>query len=234
VIGAVLALYVVFQDLLGNLFSSTRRARLDGDFTEMSNAISRYELDKKKNFQEWDVDQLQGSTLSNAVRDPDGRPYVYDWFFRRLVYTGPDGTLQTTVPGKGYETGTSDDEVRELKAWDRLVYARLDDEGKTILEMANTDGSGAKTLATVEGTLLDVRGLAAAEANLLTVSLRTATGSQLGVVDVSAQPVTVTPISKGDKHDAWPTPFGAKTEWVFYQSDADGSGNATCRSEFDT
>lgn len=219
-IGALVILYFVGHEMFGNLLTGTRRSKLDGDYIEVSKAIERWELDAKKPFLEWDLDKLQGTTLGATVRDPDGHPYVYDWFFRRFVYAGPDGLLQSVVPGKTAEPGDSDDEVRPLAAMDRLVYARPEGAG-TVIELARADGSEPKELATVPGPVLAVHGLPAKDANLVVLTVPTATGSQLSLLDTGATPPVLTPLTKGDAHDAWPTLLGAKIEWVFYQSDAD-------------
>lgn len=219
-LGAVVILYFVFSDMIGNLLMGTRRNKLDGDFTEISTAILRWELSSKKSFLEWDLDKLQGTTMANTVRDPEGRPYVFDWFFRRLVYVGPDGALQTAVPGKTSEAGDTDDEVRPLQAYDRLVYARAEG-AQTVIEVANADGSNPQPVVTVPGPVMEVHGLPAKDANLVVLTLKTASGTQLSLVDIAQSPATLSPLTKGDHHDEWPALAGAKTEWVFYQSDAD-------------
>jgi hypothetical protein len=222
-IGAAFILYNVFGDMILNLFTGARRAKLDGDFVEISKAIQHWEVEQKKRFEEWDLDKLQGSALSGTVRDPDGQPYIYDWFFRRLVYVGPDGKLQTVVAGKTIEPGDSDDEVKPFTAWDRLVYARADG-GKTAIEMCNADGSEPKPLVTVDDGVIGVKGIASKDSNLVALTLKTATGSKLGLLDVGgegAAKTAVQPLSAGDKHDEWPALYGATTEWMFYQSDRD-------------
>ena len=207
---ALVILYFVSQDMIGNLLSGARRSKLDGDRGEISKAIERWELTNKKSFDEWDLDKLQGSTMANFVRDPEGHPYVFDWFFRRLVYVGPDGALQTVVPGKTVEPGDSDDEVRNLHAWDRVLYARADETG-TILELANADGSEPKQVAAVPGAVLGVHGLATKDANKIVVE---SVGGQLSIADLSAPQPVLTPLVKGE----WPALFGETTEWVFYAS----------------
>ena len=217
---AALILYGVGSSMFGDLLSGTRRSKLTGDCNEISKAIERWELDNKKPFLEWEIDRLVGTTLGNAVRDPDGRPYLYDWFFRRFVYLGPDGLLQTLVPGKTTEPGESDDEVRPLAAIDRLVYARAEGAA-TAIELANADGSNPKQLALVTSPVLDVSGLPTKDANLVALTLSTTSGTQLAVVDIAASPAVVNPLTRGDHHDACPALSGVKTEWIFYQSDMD-------------
>lgn len=222
-IGAAIILYNVFGDMILNLFTGARRAKLDGDFVEISKAIQHWEVEQKKRFEEWDIDKLQGSTLAGTVRDPDGKPYVYDWFFRRLIYTGPDGLLQTIVAGKTTEPGENDDELRSLAAFDRLVYARPEGS-KSAIEMCNADGSDPKPLVTVDEAVIDVKGIASKDANLVALTLKTASGSKLAVLNVEGEggaKTAVQPLTAGDKNDAWPALYGATTEWMFYQSDRD-------------
>lgn len=218
-LGALGILYVVGNSVFGDLLSGTRRSKLDGDYTEVSKAIERWELEAKKPFLESELDRLSGATLGNTVRDPEGRPYVFDWFFRRFVYQGPDGLLQTAVPGKTPEPGESDDEVRPLAAMERVVYARADGGG-TVIELAKADGSEPKELTKVPGPALDVAGLPALDANVIVLTLSTTSGTQLAMIDVTS-PAAPTPLTKGDFHDGAPTLYGAKTEWIFFQSDMD-------------
>ena len=219
-LGACAALYAAFHEGLGNVFSGAQRSKIQGDWVEISQAITRYEMQTKKRFEEYDLDKLVGTSLNGQVRDPDGRPYIFDWFHRRLVYTGPDGVLQTTVPGKTAEPGENDDEVHPLAAFERLVYARPEGAGAAV-ELANSDGSGAKVLATSAAPVIDVKGLPARDSNLVVLTVGTAAGSQLATLDVSGETHEITAITKGEHHDGWPTLYSPTTEWIFYQSDAD-------------
>lgn len=221
-IAAAGILFYTFYDLIGNVLSGASRSKLDGDYIEISNAIKRFELEKKKAFQEWDLDKLQGVTLTNSVRDPAGKPYIYDWFHHRLVYTGKDGVLQTAVPGQQAEAGDSDDEVQNLQALDRLVYAKTGESGPTLC-LATADGQGEKVLTSVPG-VVDVRGLGAKESNLIALSITAGAGSKLAVVDVSLDKPSVADICQADKKNEWPALYDPKTEWVFYQSDRETPG----------
>lgn len=212
-------LYLVGSNMFGDLLSGTRRSKLDGDYIEVSKAIKRWEIEHKKPFLEWELDKLAGSTLGNTVRDPEGREYLFDWFFRRFVYLGPDGLLQTPVPGKTPEPGDNDDEVRSLAAMERLVYARADGGG-TVIELAKADGTEPTEVAKVPGPALDVAGLPTQDANLVVLTLSTTSGTQLAMVDVS-KPGAPVPLTKGDFHDGAPALYAAGTEWVFFQSDMD-------------
>lgn len=215
--------YWVFGDLLTGVIGTTTRAKLDGDFMEISKAIDSYELNQKKTFQDADLDKLQGISLQNTVRDPWGKPYVFDWFFRRLVCLGKDTTLQTLVPGQASEPGESDDEVRALKKLDRIVYARAEGSG-TVLELADCDGTDPKVKAELPAGVVDVRGLPAKEANLVALSIKEGAGAKIAIVNIGEEKAEITPLTKPGGVNAWPSFYGPTTEWIFYQSDAETPG----------
>lgn len=223
VLGGVGVVYWIFGDLLQGVVGTTTRAKLDGDFMEISKAIDNYELKQKKTFQDADLDKLQGIALQNTVRDPWGKPYLFDFFFRRLVCLGKDGVLQTLVPGQTAEPGESDDEVRALRKLDRIVYARAEGAG-TVLELADCDGTEPKVKAELPAGVLDVRGVPQKEANRVVLSFKEGAGTKIAITDVGADKPEITPLTKATGENAWPSLFGATTEWVFYQSDAETPG----------
>lgn len=223
VLGACGVVYYVFADLIAGVIGSTERSKLDGDFMEISKALDAYELKTKKLFQDSDLDKLQGVALVNTVRDPWGKPYVYDWFYKRIVTAGKDGVLNTLVPGQQFEAGESDDEVRELKKLDRLVYARAGESGQ-VLEVARADGRDGQVKLQLPAGVLDVRGVPTKETDHITLSFKEGAGTKLGVTDVSLDKPEVTMLTKTGGESAWPSLFGAKSEWVFYHSDAETPG----------
>src|SRR5436190_6247665 len=101
-IAGVFILIVVWGagNILNELSSSARDSKLQNDFKELHKAIDGYYLKNAKLYEEWDPEKLSGQTLETVPKDPGGKPYVFDWFYQKLIYVGPDGILQTAVPGQ--------------------------------------------------------------------------------------------------------------------------------------
>jgi hypothetical protein len=221
------AAYWVFGDLVRGIFDSVYSSKLQGDFKTISDALDRYvtdRLDKGRKFQDWDLDKLQGKGLTGVPRDPDGRPYIYDWFFERIVYAGPDGVLQTVVPGKPYTTeGEPDDKVFALKKMDRILFARKE-ESATHIVQADADGTEPRTLLEVAGEVPYISGLAEKDASLVVMEVKKGGTSQIHTLDTVGEGQQLAAVTDGKTMDVWPSLYSTKSDWVFFQSGASPAG----------
>jgi len=220
IIVGVLCIYFLFYDFVKNIFMGARYSRITNDLNEVAKAIERFQLEKGKPFEESNVDQLQGTILQNLPRDPEGRSYLYDWFYGRLVYLGPDGVLQTLVPGQSSpsEDGESDDVIHPVKVLDRIVYA-LQEGPVAHVQIGTADGSSLKNLVDTQGQVLSLAGLTAQDANLVAISVKRRDAIEIDILpDISADsPQLETMTKKGSTKDEWPALYAPKNEWIYYQ-----------------
>lgn len=151
--------YTVIEPFLSASRVESQLAELESSFATLAKALTEFEASGGP-YTDSTLVPLKGKQLQEVPKDPWGNDFIVDAFFRRLVSRGPNGRLETLVPGfqAPEDGGERDDRVFFYRPPGRLWVVREPDAtgGGEMARMA-PDGS-AQELFSVAGcdAVLDV------------------------------------------------------------------------------
>jgi prepilin-type N-terminal cleavage/methylation domain-containing protein len=134
--------YTNYADHVSNAKMAVARTTL----RKFGEALQCYNSDHIGGYTTSDPSHLLGSYTSENPEDPWGQVFVVDYFFGRILSTGPDASLDTLVPYHPWHPLTatrpaSDDIIFGYERTGRISYVR-----STALSLMDADGARDNTI----------------------------------------------------------------------------------------